>query len=244
MEAAVIGSEPSRGGGGLSRERRFFFAMALACAAPLVFGFGLQFALGRSRIDSPWWVHVHGMTYTAWLFFYLVQNWLVSRGDVRTHRVLGIAGAFYVGWMVVIGPLVTVMAVMHHRVPFFFETNVFLVMDMFNITGAAGMIWGAVALRDRPAWHKRLMLCAMIFLTGPGWGRFLPLPLVGTWMLWLVFAPQLILLGVAMWWDRREYGRVHRAYWVGGTVMFVLTALMRPIAFTPPIVALTATLAG
>lgn len=228
----------------LWRERRFFFHMALACAVPLVIGFSVQFAMGRSSINSPWWVHAHGGSFAAWLGFYVLQNWLVTRGAFALHRTLGKVGAIWLAWMVFIGSFATVMAVVKHRVPFFFEANVFLVMDLLNIAGVAGLIWGAVALRNRPAWHKRLMLCSMIFLTGPGWGRFLPMPLVGTWALYLAFAPQLVLLVVAMLWDWRHRGRVHSAYAVGGLVLIGLTALMRPIAFTQPVMALTSALAG
>ena len=228
----------------IARERRFFFYMSLACLAPMLAGFGIQFAMGRSHVDSPWWVHVHAMTYTAWLAFYILQNWLITRGGFQMHRAFGIAGAIYLVWMVAVGISTTVMSVMHHRVPFFFEPNVFLVMDTFNILGASGLIWTAVAMRARPTWHKRLMLCAMIFLTGPGWGRLMPMPLVGTWTIWLAFAPQLVLLAVAMLWDWRNRGRVHGAYAVGGFVLAGLSALMRPVAFLPPIMALTAALAG
>lgn len=228
----------------IARERRFFFYMALACLAPMLGGFGLQFAMGRSHIDSPWWVHAHGMTYTVWLAFYVLQNWLITRGGFQMHRTLGMASAIYLVWMMFIGIFTTVMAVMHHRVPFFFETNVFLVMDTFNILGAAGLIWTAVAMRGRASWHKRLMLCAMIFLTGPGWGRLLPMPLVGTWTIWLAFGPQLLLLAVAMAWDWRNRGKVHAAYAVGGFVLAGLSALMRPVAFLPPIMALTSALVG
>lgn len=228
----------------VTKERRFFLYMAIACFVPMVLGFGLQFAMGRSHIDSPWWVHAHGMTYTVWLLFYLLQNVLIVRGGFQMHRTLGMAGALYLVWMMVIGIYTTVMALVHHRVPFFFEPNVFLVMDMFNILGASALIWSAVALRGRALWHKRLMLCAMIFLTGPGWGRLLPLPLVGTWAVWLAFAPQLVLLAVAVAWDWRNRGRVHGAYAVGGMVLIGLSALIRPVAFLPPVLALSAALAG
>lgn len=245
---ASIAFDPEEGrapGAGLiERERKFFLYMAIACAVPLVIGFSTQFAFGRSKIDSPWWVHAHGMSFTAWMLFYIVQNWLVVRGSLKLHRTLGVIGAVWMGWLVVIGVTATTMAVILHRVPFFFEANVFLVMDTFNIVGAAALVWLAVRLRKSAAWHKRLMLCSMIFLTGPGWGRFLPMPLVGPYAVYLAFAPQLIYWAIGMVWDARNRGRVHSAYAVGGLVLIGLTALMRPIAFTQPVMALTDMLAS
>ncbi|MEG3148160.1 hypothetical protein U1839_26215 [Sphingomonas sp. RT2P30] len=112
-----------------NRERGFFLIMALVIAATVIAGFTLQFVAGRSSLASPWWVHLHGLTFMGWLGIYVTQNLLVYRGNVAQHRRLGMVAAAYVGWAVLVGMSVTTLTVMNHRVPPFFPPNVFLVMD-------------------------------------------------------------------------------------------------------------------
>ncbi len=77
----------------LQRERTFYFVMSLFFLAAAVGGFGFFFVIGASTFASPWWVHVHAVTMTAFLSLYVVQTWLVHRGDPATHRRLGALGA-------------------------------------------------------------------------------------------------------------------------------------------------------
>jgi hypothetical protein len=221
-------------GGGLSsateRDRSFFLIMAMVIAATVVSGFTLQFIAGRSSLGAPWWVHVHGLTFMGWLLIYLTQNFLVWRGDLASHRKLGRVAAFYVGWMVLVGLSLNTLAAINHRIPPVFEPNVFLVMDWMTVIVFAGLTWAGVRNRLRTDWHRRLMLCGAIIVMTPGVGRLLPLPLLGTWIIWTIWAA--------------TRGRVHPAYaWGFGTITLAI-ALIRPIAFTPPLLALTAKLMG
>ena len=227
-----------------ARDRRFFFWIAVAIATTIVAGFGMQFAAGRSTIASPWWVHVHGLTFMGWLVIYLVQNWLVWRGDVVRHMRLGKVAAVYVGWMVLVGLSVNTLAAITHRVPAFFELNVFLVMDWMTVLVFAGLTWAAIRLRGASEWHRRLMLCGAIEVMTPGLGRLIPLPLLGGWGLWVIWAAQLLFVAAAAIHDLRARGRIHHAYHWGFGTITLSTALIRPIAFTPPMLALTHYLAG
>ena len=226
------------------RDRRFFFLMAVAIAATVVAGFALQFAAGRSTIASPWWVHVHGLTFMGWLVLYLVQNWLVWRGELVRHLRLGRIATIYVGWMVLVGLSVNTLATITHRVPAFFELNVFLVMDWMTVLLFAGLTWAAIWLRGASDWHRRLMLCGAIEVMTPGLGRIIPLPLLGTWMLWGVWAAQLLYIGAAVIYDLRTRGKIHHAYYWGFGTITLGTAVARPLAFTAPMLALTQYLAG
>ncbi|MBR0552129.1 hypothetical protein [Stakelama marina] len=227
-----------------ARERGFFLAMAIAIAATIASVFLLQFAMGRSSLDSPWWVHVHALSFMAYLALFVTQTLLVYRGSTALHRRLGAVGAAWLGWMVVIGVFTTARAVTMGRVPFFFEPNVFLAMDWTLVAGAAGLAWAGIALRRRTDWHRRLMLCSMIFFMAPAWGRLLPLPLLGSWALWAAFAPLFLYLAVAVLYDWRARGMVHPAYLWGGAVMVALTAMMRPLASTPLFLTLAARLSA
>lgn len=226
------------------RDRLFFFVMALVIAATAISGFVLQLAAGRSTFHSPWWVHVHGLTFMGWLALYCTQNWLAWRGSVVDHQRLGRIAAVYVGWMVLVGISVNTLAAIHHRIPPFFEVNVFLVMDWTIVAVFAGLTWAAVRLRGASDWHRRLMLCGAIQVMVPGVARLLPLPAMGGWMLWGIWAALLPFMAAALIYDVRTRGKVHPAYaWGFGAIVLGLV-LIRPIAFSPPLLALTRTLTG
>ncbi len=226
------------------RDRGFFLVLALGVAATTAAGFALQFVAGRSSLASPWWVHVHGITFMGWLVIYVAQNLLVYRNDIALHRRLGRFAAGYVGWMVLVGLSVNTLAAINHRIPPFFETNVFLVMDWLTVLVFAGLTWAGVRMRHRTDWHRRLMLCGAILIMTPGAGRLLPLPLLGTWIIWSIWLIMLVYVGVAVTYDLVTRGKVHPAYFWGFGAITLATALMRPLAFTPPMLAITAALTG
>jgi hypothetical protein len=228
----------------VERDRAFFFAMAMAIVVTMLSGFALQFAAGRSSLASPWWVHVHGMTAVGWLALYATQNFLVFRGSFAAHQRLGMFASVYLAWMVVAGLSITLLAAVAHRIPPFFEPNVFLVMDSLNTVVFAGFTWAGVALRAQPDWHRRLMLCGAVQVMPPGIGRLLPLPLMGTWILWSIWLAMMLYLSVAVAYDLLTRGKVHPAYLWGVGVITVTVAVMRPIAFSAPVLALTQTLTG
>ncbi|WP_242181928.1 hypothetical protein [Sphingomonas sp. CARO-RG-8B-R24-01] len=231
-------------GAGVDRERAFFFALAIAIVVTTVSGFALQFAMGRSTLASPWWVHLHGVTAMGWLTLYLTQNFLVFRGTMALHRQLGWIASAYLGWMVAVGFSVTTLSAITHRIPFFFEPNVFIVMDWTVDLLFAGLTWTAVAMRAQPDWHRRLMLCGAVVVMTPGVGRLLPLPLMGTWILWSIWLVMAVYVAVAMAFDVLTRGRVHPAYLWGFGAITAAIALMRPLAFSPPLLSLTKTLMG
>lgn len=228
----------------IERERAFFFAMAIAIVVTTLTGFLLQFVAGRSTLASPWWVHLHGVTAVGWLTLYLAQNFLVFRGDVALHRRLGMFASVYLLWMVAVGLTVTTLCATTHRIPFFFEPNVFLVMDWTTTLVFAGLTWTAVLMRTRTDWHRRLMLCGAIFVMTPGVGRLLPLPLMGTWILWSIWLVMAVYVGVAMAFDILSRGKVHPAYLWGFGAITATVALMRPLAYSPLVLSLTRTLMG
>lgn len=228
----------------VTRDRRFFFIMSLVVALVVVAGFSLQFAMSRSTLTSPWWVHVHGVSFMGWLAIYVTQNWLVFRGQTLAHRKLGYIAAFYVGWLIIVGLTVNTLTAINHRIPPFFEPNVFLVMDWLTVLSFAGLTWAGVRMRGASDWHRRLMLSAAFVVMMPGIGRLTPLPLMGNWIIWGLFFCALPFWAAAMIYDRVTRGKVHRAWFWGFGTFLAMTALIRPLAFTPPMLALTKYLMG
>ena len=229
----------------VARDRGFFFAMALATAGTTIAGFVLAIAMRHSSFGAPWWVHVHGVTMMGWLALYVIQNALVWRGQVSAHRSLGMVGAAWSVWVVAVGATTNTWSAMTHRVPPFFETNTFLAMDYLTVATFAGLVWAGIALRGRSDWHRRLMLCAAIQVMTPGIGRLVPLPLIAPgWQIGVILACLVPFMLAALLYDLTTRGRIHPAYGWGFGAIIGAAALMRPLAFTPPMLALTKAIAG
>ena len=73
--------------------------------------------------------------------------------------------------MIVLGFGVTVAMVRRGQVPFFFQPLHFLVFDPLSVLTFAGLTGSAILLRNKTEWHRRLHLCGMSMLMGPGFGR-------------------------------------------------------------------------
>ena len=76
------------------------------------------------------------------------------------------------------------------------------------------LVLGAIAMRKRPQWHKRLVLIATVVMLWPAWFRwrhFLPWVPRPDITLGLIVADLPIV--VAMVRDRLRFGAVHPAYW-------------------------------
>lgn len=227
------------------RERVFFLVMALAIAAAIVGGFGIRLILGVTTFEAePWWVHVHGVSFMAWVGFYLVQNALVVRGDFQAHRRLGSVGALFAVWVCFVGYALTFQALALGRSPPFFTPGYFLAQNWLFVTVFAALTYGAIALRGRPDWHRRLMLCATLVVGLPGFAR---------WIILLAPPPDalkhLVTLAVffipAVIFDLVTRGRVHPAYLVGGrAILFLELAVVRLLAAFPPFATLAERIAG
>lgn len=230
-------------GSAAPRERLFFFVMALAILVTVVPAFWLFHQAGFSSFASPWWVHVHAVTFMGWIGFYVVQNALVWRGAVGVHQRLGRIGAVYAGWMVLVGLWLTPQTLAAGRSPPFFTPPYFLALDWVNILTFAGLVTAALMNRQRSDWHKRLMLCATICLIAPATGRFIVL--TGNTMAAPVNVATLLpFVAVGMVYDLVTRKRVHSAYLWGIGALVVMAALIEVLARIPAFVELANRIAG
>jgi hypothetical protein len=238
--ATIAPSIPSA----VQRERLFFFYMAVALALTTVGGFLRFLAIGHSSFDSPWWVHLHGISLMGWIALYLLENALVARGNLAFHRRLGVLAAAWSLWVLAMGVMVLSFNVSSGRTPPFFSPEYLIAMDMCTILGFLGLTWSGIALRDRADWHKRLILSGTIVLIGPGLGRFVPDSMLGPNTTYLIFPGHLLFFFVAIAYDLRTRRQIHPAYVVGLLVLAVATLLPTMIVNAPPLVALVAALKG
>lgn len=206
-------------------DAKFYLAMVLVSAAIIFAGFAPSFYL-KSVIHAPppltlltW---THGIVFTAWVALFITQASLIVAGKPAYHRQLGIAGAVLFGAMVSLGLSTAITAArLGHIPPGAPPPLAFLSLPLFAIVAALVLVVAALYNRQRSAWHKRLMLASLFIMTGPGTGR-IAIP--------LGFAPQgsqaaivvaELLLVIAMTYDYRRHGAVHRAYWFVAAIFAV-----------------------
>jgi hypothetical protein len=147
--------------------RVFFVAMAAAVIATVFAGFAPTFYLrGSFPQNRPMSVllHVHGIVFSAWVTVFLVQTVLIARGSRSMHRRLGWVAGGIAATMVVL--VVAAMIEQLRRVGGFPPPPLALALSAFDITVFAILVGAAIYYRNRPDWHKRLMLSATILLLG------------------------------------------------------------------------------
>jgi hypothetical protein len=118
------------------------------------------------------------------------------------------------------------------QVPFFFRPLQFLVFDPMSLLAFAVLTGSAIAMRNRTEWHRRLHVCGMAMLMGPGFGRLLPLPLLQPWAWEATFAAGLIFPIAGVIADMRRGGRVHPAWWWGMLAMLAAFLAIEGITYS------------
>lgn len=155
--------------------------------------------------------HLHGLAFFAWIGLYVAQTRLVSQGNVRQHRELGLAGVALAGAMVPLGLWQTVTSAGERGLAGMalpFEFSIYNLVDITVFAVAFG--WGAFEALKRIEWHRRLMFIAALNLFGPAFSRIIfLLPVeypISDMLPNLVADFGLVLLALH---DRRKTGRVH-----------------------------------
>lgn len=213
-------------------EERFFFKLACAIALVFVAGFSVQLAAGRSSFAVPLVYHLHAFAFFGWVALFVVQSGLIASDNVALHRRLGWISALWIPAMIVLGFAITITSMRRNGGPFFFNANEFLIGNPVGILAFAGMVGAAVAMRRRTDWHRRLMICAMAAITGPGFGRLLPMPLLMPYAWEISNLVGMVFIFAGMIHDKRRRGAVHPAWFVGIAAMLGWLALGLAIAQT------------
>jgi hypothetical protein len=117
-------------------------------------------------------VHLHGAVFSAWIILFIIQSSLVSAGNVRLHRKLGVLGAVIAGLMVVLGVLASFGTLRRAAVlPPFFTPASFLIDNVIGILIFGAFVAVAIWKRSNARVHKRIMLIANVMLMPPALGR-------------------------------------------------------------------------
>lgn len=213
-------------------ERRFFRNLAIAWALVITAGFLSNILTGRSSFAAAPIVHVHAFVFFGWVALFVAQNVLIAGGNAALHRRLGKLAALWPLLMIGVGLAVMLESLHRNGGPFVFGAAEFLVSNPLSLITFAALVYAALAMRRRSDWHRRLMICAVVQISGPGFGRLLPAPLLMPYAWQVVQLVGLVFIFAGMLRDRRQLGRVHPAWFVGLAAAVGWVALGEAIAST------------
>lgn len=163
-------------------------------------------------------MHLHGLVFSAWISLFMVQVSFVAAGRRDLHRATGMTGLLLVLVMIPLGIATALAQVARRSGPAMLDPHVWLAMPLASVLGFALLFLLALALRRRPAAHKRLMVLGMAAMLSAAFGRivFIP-PFLG-----LLVIPNLYTLALAAW-DVASLRRLHPATLWGGLFVFATT---------------------
>lgn len=206
----------------LSDERLFFTALAATMFMAVVIGFGRTYYL-RAFIPPPEFikpatplVHLHGLLFSAWIVLFMVQTSLVAAGRRDLHMKLGLTGLPVVLSMIVVGTWAALRQVDRLAIPL--NPLSWLAVPMLAVVGFGVLFLLALALRYKPAAHKRLMVLGMAAMIGAAFARMPGMPFIlGAFFLPNIYAVALIV------WDIVQTRRPHLSSVLGGLLVLVVT---------------------
>lgn len=217
----------------IDSERLFFSGFAAALLLLTFIGFAPTYFLrgyfeGARVVEMTPLVHLHGVTFTAWVVLLLGQTGLIAAGRADIHRIAGTAMAGLALALVMIGYVIAIESARLGNGPSDRHQPSFLVFPLANMLVFAGLCGAGIYFRRRAQVHKRLMLMATLTIVITPLARIWRMafgaepihPPVGG----MILADMLFAALVA--YDLGTRGKLHPATLWGGAV-FLLTQPLR-----------------
>lgn len=216
------------------RSASLYVVMGWICAVIAFAGFTPTYwaPVATGRFAGASILHLHGLLFSAWMVFFILQTLWVSTARVARHRALGLLGISLTTAMVFVGILAALHSIRYGAsLGLEAQNRAFSIVPISTVVFFAATVAVALANLHRPDVHKRLMLVATISILPPAFARLLalaagvpfapghPPPLV--FSLLPSFAGDLPLLAAIVW-DRRREGRFHPAYLAAGLCLVAL----------------------
>jgi len=203
------------------RHTRFYVALSALMVGIVGVGFWPSYfgPLLRGDSERPAIIQVHGLIFVGWMALLVAQVVFAARGHLQLHRKVGRYGVAY-GWLViaiglVVGPAASVIHV--HSGEWTRDRGAgFLLTTFGDMVLFGGCFAAAVAYRNRPEIHKRLMIAATTALLFAAIGR---MEFIGSPMLAAVVWLSPLLVGMAH--DKLTRGRVHPVYLITIVALFI-----------------------
>ena len=229
---AEIASQAVSPGSATRVRRKFYVAMAILLLTMIVVGFWPSYfgPLLRGATQAPWILHLHGSIFMGWMFMLVAQSVLAAQGRIRQHRAVGNFGIALGSVVFALGVLVSFVApvmTFNAGTRTLDEAAGFLLIPLGDMALFGPLFFSAVAYRNKPELHKRLMILATIAIAFAAIFRMqaIGVPLAAGLTIWFA----LPLIGMA--YDFKTRGRVHPVYFVG-TAGMIVAALRIPFSAT------------
>lgn len=209
----------------------FFTAMSVLMLLIVLIGFAPSYFLQGAvfaRLPSLL-VHLHGAVFSTWIFLFVIQSSLVSTGNIRLHRKLGVLGAVIAGLMVVLGVLAPFGTLRRAAVlPPIFTPATFLIGNVLGILIFGAFVAVAIWQRHNSKVHKRIMFIANVMLMPPALGR---IPYMATHPYLIGMIPLSMILALFVF-DLFTWRRPLAVTVIGGLIFFFGNPLMDAAAHT------------
>lgn len=207
-------------------QRAFFTGISLLMVLAVFVGFSRSYYLkgiyGTPAL--PTLFHVHGLLFTAWMVFLVVQTRLVARRRTDLHRRLGVAGGVLAAAMTVAAMAMTMDLARRSAGAPNDIGLAFTIVPFFTVIVFPVLVGIALFYRRQPEIHKRLMLIATLELVTAGVAR---IPGAGSMPLFFVLTDA--GLAAILVYDVVTRGRPHAAT-VWGGLFLIATQYLRTTA--------------
>ena len=236
----------------VTREWFYVWMGGICMLLPLGGFFGTYLVpVATGTFNRPTILHLHALLTISWIGLFVLQSWLIARGQVVRHRAMGLAGIALATATFFTGAIVTIKA-MNRGIAAGDEhsARALAIVSLTVISMFAGLFAAAIVNIRRPEYHKRLMLMSTIAIMPPALARLIAmaatrsllgsqgvgaesLPVTtGFAFATLVGVATDLLVVVAMVYDWRTRGRPHRVYWIAGAIIIAIQTLRIPIGTT------------
>jgi len=210
------------------RDDYFYFGMSFVVVAVICYGFGqtVDSNLLHATPRRPFLLYVHALTFSAWIFFYVIQSALVRVHKVPLHRTLGYFGAALGFSVFVLGIWIAIVMGRFHGARAFGPV---LFLSFSDTTAFAVLFALGIWFRRKPEFHRRFLFLATCVLTSAGFGRF---PIQWFADHWFYLGVDCLILTGALH-DIFLQGRVHPVYRIALPSLVALQLVGAYVAFTP-----------
>jgi hypothetical protein len=206
---SVSSSSPSRWG----THRAFFTGLSLLMVLAVFVGFSRSYYVKGlfGTPELPTLFHVHGLLFTTWMVFLVVQTGLVAARRTPLHRRLGVAGGVLAAAMTVAAMAMTIDLARRSAGASNDAGLAFTIVPFATVIVFPVLVGMALFYRRQPEAHKRLMLIATLELVTAGVAR---IPGAGSMPLFFVLTDAGLL--AILLYDVITRGRPHYATVWGG----------------------------
>jgi len=227
-----------------AQTRFFYVGMALTCALIAFTGFTPTYwaPMLAGTLDEAPIGHLHGLVFTTWTMFFILQTSLAASGRIERHRAMGLVGISLATAMLFVGLAAAVHSLTNHTAAGHAAGAIsFSIVPITTVIFFAGTVAVAIANVRRPEVHKRLIVLASIVILMAAFARIIRMLMSGVGdsgprPVEFTVVPAIatdLLIVAAMIYDWRTRGRPHPVYLIGGGLWLIVQMGRIPFSHTP-----------